>query len=149
MTYMINLLLDLRDFAYIHYSSRYGKVSAKQKTGYPLLFSCLFLSYYIIILTLITKVIRFDELYYTLKSGNPLLYYLVISAVILGPLISSCFWVLNKLEKIQPLYYKSASLNYSRKQWRGWTTLVLGWIIFFLYFWTISNLGGIADSGQK
>ena len=140
MTTIIAFLLDLRDFAYVHYSKRYGKVSAKSWSGYRLLFTCLFLAYYILGFTIFTRIIPHDELFYNLKSYHPFIYYICFSVMFFSPLLIACHWVLKKLEIIQPLYYKSASSDYSRKEWRGWTTLVFGWVLFFLFFWILNHI---------
>ena len=56
---MLLFLLDLRDFAYIHFTKRYSKVTAMKKWGgYFLLFTLIFAAYYITITSVILKVTR-------------------------------------------------------------------------------------------
>jgi len=136
---ILNFLLDLRDFAYVHYSKRYGKVSAKSWSGYRLLFTSLFLSYYLIIFIFIIEVIL-KGIDFSFLRTQYLLYLVCCGVVLLSPLIITCHWVIKKLEIIQPLYYKLASADYSRKEWRGWTTLVFGWILLFSFFWIFNHV---------
>lgn len=140
MTYILTFLLDLRDFAYVHYSNRYGKVTAKKWSGYPLLFACIFLAYYLFVFTIISKSIPHNGLFLNLKYSKPILYYIFLSSAFVLPLPVTCNCIIKKLEIIRPLYYKSASSEYSRKERRGWITLVLGWILFFSLFWIFDDV---------
>lgn len=131
---MLLFLLDLRDFAYIHFTKRYSKVTAMKKWGgYFLLFTLIFAAYYITITSVILKVI-FNQTF-TLDPAlkRSILFKFFYGILYFSPLIITSRLTLNSLEKSHPIYFKSAIENYSRKQKTGWITLVVGWILLFLF----------------
>lgn len=130
---MLELLIDIRDFAYIHYTKRYSKVSATNKWGgYFILFTLIFAAYYITLTSVILKVILKQTLVLDPIWKQSVLFKLLYGLVYFSPLFITCRLVLNRLEKSHPLYIKTASMDYSRKQINGWATLAIGWILLFL-----------------
>jgi len=143
---LIQFLLDLRDFSYIHYSKTNSRVSAKNWYGYRLFFTSLFLAYYftlyfVILRTILHLGVDIHSDYVRAHSWNPL-FRLAFGTVFLGPYIYGARLVLNKLDKIQPLYYKSAEIDIKRKNRRGWITMALGWILLLGSFILSNMLSG-------
>jgi len=130
---VLELLVDIRDFAYVHYTKRYSKVSATSKWGgYFILFTLIFAAYYITLTLIILRVILKQTMVLDPILGQSLLFKLLYGLVYFSPLVLTYRLVLNKLEKLHSLYIKTASMDYSRKQINGWATLVIGWVLLFL-----------------
>ncbi len=119
--FILNFLLDLRDFAYVRYSNINGRVTAKRWFGYPALLTGIFMPYYFMILFF---VVRIDKLHYSGFKNSLVLYFIVIS--LHSPLIAITYFVIKKLQEIKPLYFKSASMDYPRKQRVGFGAMILG-----------------------
>ena len=143
---LTQFLLDLRDFSYIHYSKTNSRVSAKNWYGYRLFFTMIFLAYYITLYvvvgrTMVQMGIDVHSDYVRAHSWNPL-FRLAFGTVFFLPFIYGARLVLNKLDKIQPLYYKSAEIDIKRKNMRAWITMALGWILLLGSFILSNMLSG-------
>ncbi|WP_247234513.1 hypothetical protein [Telluribacter sp. SYSU D00476] len=119
----------MRDFAYVRYSKMNGRVTAKTWYGYPALLTGIFLPYYFMILFF---VVRIDKFHYLGNKNYLFLYSLAIS--LLSPLVAIIYFMLRKLQEIKPLYLKSASVDYNRKQKRGFGAMIVGWGFLALFF---------------
>jgi hypothetical protein len=127
-------IIDLRDFSYMAYARRYGRVSAKNWPGYKGLFILMYLPYYLVPLLIMKRFIPKD--FYAYAQAHPFGVIEVTLGLLLLflPYILLTNVVLTKWEARHPVVFKAIQSKWREKQLVGIGTLLCGCAAILLYF---------------
>lgn len=126
-------LIDLRDFSYMSYAKRYGKVSAKSWPGYKGMFLVIHLPYYISILMISKRMIPNSDLNFFVGWEPNMLELIIVMIVISAPYALLTSFFLNRLEKEKQILVKEIKSQWKHKQIVGLVTAIGGFITMFGY----------------
>jgi hypothetical protein len=125
--------LDLRDFSYLQYVKKYGRVSARSWPGYKGIFYAALLPYYLLFIMIVGKALP-NEVLSFIPKGKPSIITLIIGVIVMFvPYVYPLNIYLSRMEKKHQLIIKSIEPEWERKRFLGWATMVGGFVLILVY----------------